>query len=354
MQGYLVLANGEIFTGEWYGTEEPKYGEVVFFTGMTGYQEVFIDPTYKEQIVVFTYPLIGNYGINIDPNENFSQLSGLVVNECSTESFHYEAKMPLIPFCQEKNIPLLAGVDTRAVMKRLRELGEMSAIMTNDLEKVQFDQYVPNSERNLVKEVSTKEIERYGNGDFHVVVVDFGHKKSLIKTLLHLNCQVTVVPYDTPFEEIANLAPNGIVLSNGPGNPEQLRFELEKIKLLATTYPTIGLSLGHQLLALAFGAKTKRLSFGHRGVNQPVQDIRTKRVYMTCQNHSYVVVEESLKDTGFVVSYKNINDGTIEGLTHTTYPVTTMQFHPGPSDSEEIFSRFIQEMKQSGREKQYA
>lgn len=358
MKGYLVLSTGETFAGEWYGSNEPAYGEVVFFTGMTGYQEVLTDPSYKGQIVVFTYPLIGNYGINGMDEHMIPQVSGLVMSECSEEGFHYESQSTFSNYCKEKRIPMLVGVDTRAIMKRLRELGDISAIITNDLDEVDFSQYTPMEEKNLVKEVSTKQIESYGNGDFHVILVDFGHKKSIIRTLVNMDCKVTVVPYDTPFEQIKSLAPNGIVLSNGPGNPKQVSQELNKIKQLAMAYPTIGICLGHQLLALAFGGDTEKLHFGHRGTNQPVQDLVTKRVYMTCQNHSYVVKEESLRNTGFTVRYKNINDGSVEGLTHEFFPITTIQFqpeaHPGPSDSEEIFSMFINEMRLSGREKEYA
>lgn len=358
MKGYLVLSTGETFVGKWCGSSEPAYGEVVFFTGMTGYQEVLTDPSYKEQIVVFTYPLIGNYGICVNDEEINPQVAGLVMAECSEQGFHYESQLSFQKYCQENNIPMLVNVDTRAIMKRLREIGDTSAIITNDLEMVDFKKYVPIGEKNLIAEVTTKEIATYGEGDFHVVLVDFGHKKSIIRTLLAMDCKVTVVPYDTSFTEIANLQPNGIVLSNGPGNPKQIRSELNKIKQLAMTYPTIGICLGHQLLALAFGADTEKLHFGHRGTNQPVQDLQTNRVYMTCQNHSYVVKEDSLRNTGFSVRYKNINDGSVEGLRHELYPITTIQFqpeaHPGPSDSEEIFAMFINEMRLSGREKEYA
>lgn len=359
MKGYLVLSTGETFEGEWYGANEPVYGEIVFFTGMTGYQEVITDPSFKGQIVVFTYPLIGNYGVNADDNESIvPSVSGVIMCECSDEAFHYEAKSSFKQHCIDHNIPMLVGIDTRAVVKRIREHGCMGAIITNDLDQVNFDQYVPMEERNLVKEVSTNTIETYGNGSQHVVLVDFGYKKSILNSLAKMDCKVTVVPYDTTFEKIKNLQPDGILLSNGPGNPKQVSSELEKIKQLATTYPTMGICLGHQLLALAFGADTEKLTFGHRGANQPVQDLETKRVYMTSQNHSYVVKEESLKETGFQVRYKNVNDGSVEGMTHTIYPITSIQFHPeahpGPSDSEEIFSMFIKEMKLMGREKEYA
>ncbi|OLO40642.1 carbamoyl phosphate synthase small subunit [Alkalihalophilus pseudofirmus] len=359
MKGYLVLSTGETFEGEWVGQEVDVYGEVVFFTGMTGYQEVITDPSFKGQIVVFTYPLIGNYGVNDFDNESkHPQVSGVIMSECNPSGFHYESKQSFQDNCESSNIPMLTGIDTRAVVKRIRELGDMGAIITTDLSRVNFDQYEPIDQLNLVEEVSTKETVTYGEGSSHVVLIDFGYKKSIVDTLVKFDCKVTVVPYDTPFETIVTLKPDGILLSNGPGNPKQMAAQLNDIKKLAATYPTFGICLGHQLLALAFGADTEKLRFGHRGANQPVQDLLTKRVYMTSQNHSYVVKENSLQDTGLVARYKNINDGSVEGLIHTQLPVASVQFHPeahpGPSDSEEIFSIFIKEMSSKRREKAYA
>ncbi|UOE93203.1 carbamoyl phosphate synthase small subunit [Alkalihalobacillus sp. LMS39] len=359
MKGYLVLSTGETFEGEWIGKEEDVYGEVVFFTGMTGYQEVMTDPSFKGQIVVFTYPLIGNYGINQADNESQqTQVSGLIMSEYSNEGFHYESTQSIEDSCTGQEIPMLVGVDTRAVVKRIRELGDMGAILTTNLDAVNFSSYDTIGSRHLVKEVSTENFEEYGNGDIHVVLVDFGYKKSIVDSLVHLGCRVTVVPYNTSINAIEQLHPDGILLSNGPGNPKQLIQELETIKSLASKYPTLGICLGHQLLALAFGGDTEKLRFGHRGANQPVQDLVTNQVYMTSQNHSYVVKEDSLVETGFTVRYKNINDGSVEGLAHSFYPITSIQFHPeahpGPSDSEQIFTQFFQEMSSKRREKAYA
>ncbi|WP_216828327.1 carbamoyl phosphate synthase small subunit [Alkalihalobacterium elongatum] len=359
MKGYLVLSTGETFEGEWAGKETDVYGEVVFFTGMTGYQEVITDPSFKGQIVVFTYPLIGNYGVNdIDNESHQPQVSGVIMSECKPSGFHYESKQSFKDNCQLAGIPMLTGIDTRAVVKRIRELGDMGAILTTDLNRVNFDQYEPIENLNLVEEVSTKEVVTYGEGESHVVLVDFGYKKSIVDTLIKFGCKVTVVPYNSSFETIKAYQPDGILLSNGPGNPKQMLNQLNDIKKLAVTYPTFGICLGHQLLALAFGADTEKLRFGHRGANQPVQDLLSKRVYMTSQNHSYVVNDSSLQNTGLVARYKNINDGSVEGLVHTDLPVASVQFHPeahpGPSDSEEIFSIFITEMSSKRREKAYA
>lgn len=359
MKGYLVLSTGEIFEGVWNGSAQEAYGEVVFYTGMSGYQEVLTDPANKGQIVVFTYPMIGNCGMNDVNNESGSiQVEAIITNSCSKEAFHYEATSTVQSRFVEENVPLLSGFDTRTIVKRIREQGDMAAIVTTDLKSVDFSKQQKLEERELVQEVSTREIKSFGEGKHHVVIIDFGTKKSLIDTLKVLDCKVTVVPYETSFEEITSLQPDGIVLSNGPGTPKLLASELKKIKQLAITFPTLALSLGHQLLALAFGGDVEKLSFGHRGGNQPIIDLSTNKVYMTSQNHSYSVKEESLAGTGFSVRYKNINDRSVEGMVHDVYPILSVQFHPeahpGAEDSGEIFTLFIQQMRSKRREKVYA
>lgn len=359
MKGYLVLSTGEIFEGEWNGSVKEAYGEVVFYTGMSGYQEVLTDPANKGQIVVFTYPLIGNCGMNNVNNESGTiQVEAIITNGCSEEAFHYEATGTVQSRCVEENVPLLTGFDTRAIVKRIREQGDMAAIVTTNLESVDFSKQQTLEERELVQAVSATEIKTFGEGKHHVVVVDFGVKQGLLDTLKALNCKVTVVPYTTSFAEITSLQPDGVVLSNGPGNPNLFACELAKIKQLATTFPTLGISLGHQLLALAFGGDVEKLSFGHRGGNQPVIDVSTNKVYMTSQNHSYSVIEETLTGTGFSVRYKNINDRSVEGMVHHLHPILSVQFHPeahpGAEDSGEIFTLFIQQMSSKRREKVYA
>ncbi len=359
MKGYLVLSTGEIFEGELLGSKEEVYGEVVFFTGMSGYEEVMTDPSFKGQIVVFTYPLIGNYGINgIDQESVAPQASALIMQGCRNEGFHYESVDSLKDYAEKTSLPILVGVDTRAVVKRIRELGDMGAIITTNIDSVDFSTKPVIGTRNLVEAVSTTKIETFGKGDYHVVMIDFGYKKSILTSLLALDCKVTVVPYNTDVNTIAELNPDGLFLSNGPGNPKKLTHLLGQIKKLATTYPTMGICLGHQLLALAFGGDTEKLRFGHRGANQPVQDLLTKKVYITSQNHSYVVKDGSLAQTGFSTRYININDQSIEGMSHLHYPITSVQFHPeahpGPSDSEEIFQNFLTDMSSKRREKIYA
>ena len=350
MKGYLVLSTGEQFEGELFGSDEQVFGEVVFFTGMAGYEEVMTDPSFKGQMVVFTYPLIGNYGINENDHESKKiQATALIMQDCREEGFHYESKQSLYEYAEKHRVPILVGIDTRTVVKKIRELGDMTAIITTNPAKVDFSNKPNISERDLVNEVSVKQMETHGYGANHVVMLDFGYKKSIVTTLNQLDCKVTIVPHTTDVSIIQQLKPDGIFLSNGPGNPKRLSHLLVKVKKLAESYPTMGICLGHQLLALSFGANTKKLKFGHRGANHPVIDVITNQVYVTSQNHSYVVTDTSLKDTGFSTRYVNVNDQSVEGISHCQYPITSVQFHPeahpGPSDSEGIFQDFLLNMR---------
>ena len=268
MEGYLQLHCGDCFKGEWL-TEAPNEninGEIVFFTGMTGYQEVLTDPSYKDQIIVFTYPLIGNYGINeVDFESKKPQVAGVIVYEAKQASFHYEAKYTLKDYLQKWNIPMLGHVDTRAVVKKIRREGIMPAILSNtsDVSDYYFRIQI-NKRSQMLRRNNLKALEMEHNISFYSIL---DTKKSIVNSLVNRDCKVTIVPYNTTFEKIKELKPDGIVLSNGPGDPKDITEILPTIKKLIIQYPTLGICLGHQLVALALGANTEKLAFGHRGAN---------------------------------------------------------------------------------------
>lgn len=359
MSGFLKLASGEVFEGNWITdiSSNEISGEVVFYTGMTGFQEVLTDPSYKDQIVVFTYPLIGNYGINeADFESEKPHVAGVIVYEANDDVFHYQAKFTLKQYLEKWDVPLLDNIDTRALVKNIRDKGSMPAILSKQ-KGMELELGLPTY--NKVQEVSTKQIKTIGQGQHHIVLVDFGCKQSITKALLARDCQVTVVPYNTTYNKILSLKPDGVLLSNGPGDPKDLIDELEKIKKLVSAFPTLGICLGHQLAALALGADTTKLAFGHRGANHPVCDLNNNEVFMSSQNHSYVVDEQSLLGTGLSTRFYNLHDRSIEGMVHETLPLQTVQFHPeanpGPSDSEYIFDEFIEIVKaNNGRVVTYA
>ncbi|WP_370224704.1 carbamoyl phosphate synthase small subunit [Cytobacillus sp.] len=353
MEGYLHLNSGHSYKGKWL-TDKPEKdieGEIVFFTGMTGYQEVLTDPSYKDQIIVFTYPLIGNYGINESDFESKKpHVAGVIVYEGSRNPSHYKSAYSLQEYLQKWNIPLLGHMDTRSIVKKIRSEGSMPAKMSSS-EKAAAGLLLPKDEK--VCKVSSQTMECFGEGGIHIVVMDFGAKKSIVDSLLKRACKVTSVPYNTSFEQIKKLNPDGVVLSNGPGDPKELKSILPELKKVMEQYPALGICLGHQLAALAFGGNTKKLSFGHRGANHPIADMKKGTVFMSSQNHSYVVDEESIKDTGFKTRYVNLHDQSIEGLMHKVLPIHTVQFHPeahpGPADGDYIFDEFMNMIQEENR-----
>ena len=353
----LVLEDGSCFKGKSFGSEGISFGEVVFNTSMTGYQEILTAPSYAGQIVIPTYPLIGNYGINKQHAEsNNIQVSGFVVREHSSKPSHMLSSSTLEDFLHSQNIIGISGIDTRSVVRRLRSKGVMmGAVATDqDFEKVvKAVQNVPNYEKvDLVSTVKTTNTYQWKDGQQHlndqsltrIVVVDFGLKFNILRILYKLGCEVTVVPAHTSSQEILDLKPSGIVISPGPGNPDLLDYAVTNVKNLVGRLPVLGICLGNQIIGRAFGGRTYKLKFGHRGGNHPVRDLRTGLVHITSQNHGYTVDPDSLS-SDVEVSHINLHDGTVEGLRHKSKKAMSIQYHsegsPGPKDNEYIFNEFL-------------
>ena len=372
MKAYLVLENGMVFEGRAIGCwpdsdAEAAVGELVFTTGMTGYLETLTDPSYAGQIIMQTFPMIGNYGVISQDFEGKSFAKGYVVHELIDTPSNFRSEGKLDAFLKEQGIPGICGVDTRALTRLIRENGVMNACLYQSSEfKVQSSNMSGLPERireyqvkNAVAEVSTKEMLEFGPGSptsaacscaegetLHVVLIDYGAKRNIIRCLVKRGCRVTVVPHDTTAEEILALKPDGVMLSNGPGDPAENEFEVQQIAKLVGKLPVFGICLGHQLTALAMGGKTYKLKYGHRGANQPVTD--GKRTWITTQNHGYAVESESMKGTA-QLSFRNANDQSCEGLEYPGKRCFTVQFHPeacaGPHDTEFLFDRFLRMMR---------
>ena len=352
MQLKLVLENGESFTGQSIGHEsaENLLGEVVFNTSMTGYQEVFTDPSYCDQIVVMTYPLIGNYGINYDDYENLNPaLKAIVVKEACDFPSNWRNQKSLNEFLVEHKKTGITGIDTRKLTKIIRSQGAMKAVIVKaDTSETEIKSFLKEPlATDQIPRVSCSNIAHFpGSGGPRVVMMDFGYKKNILTSLLNRGCDVIVVPYNTDFETIKKYRPAGIMLSNGPGDPKDVPEVLPEIQKLQKEYPLFAICMGHQLFALANGADTEKMKFGHRGANHPVLDFETDKTHITSQNHGYAVKEETVNSTDLSVTQVNLNDKSVEGLRHNTYQAFSVQYHPeanpGPNDTQFLFDKFIQ------------
>ena len=344
-KAYLVLEDGSVFAGYRFGADAESVGELVFATGMCGYIETLTDPSYYGQIVMQTFPLIGNYGIIEADFEGSCCVKGYVVREwCNTPS-NFRCQYDLDTFLKRQGIPGIYGVDTREITKRIRERGVMNAKICSEIPQ-ELDPVRQYRITDAVAAVTTRERQVYPAKDaerFRVTLLDYGAKKNIIRCLQERGCTVTAVPADTAAEEILAMEPDGVMLSNGPGDPAENTEAIAQLKKLMGKVPIFGICLGHQLLALANGCRTEKLKYGHRGVNQPVKETDGARTYITSQNHGYAVVSDSVK-TGRI-SFINANDGTCEGIDYPDQKAFTVQFHPeacsGPKDCQFLFEKFL-------------
>lgn len=349
MRGQLILENGMRFTGKVFGHFKETIGEVVFNTGMTGYQEILTDPSYYGQMVTMTYPLIGNYGVNIDDHQSQAiQVKGLIVRERAEEPCNFRCEFDLDTYLKKHRVMGIEGIDTRALTKVIRNEGTLKGIITcRELDESQVaHHFATYHNKHAVKKVTRKEITRIKSGvskGREIAVLDFGVKEHILSSFLDLGYDLCIYPAFTKAETILADKPVALFLSNGPGDPKDIQEVLPEIqKVIKEELPLMGICLGHQLIALALGGDTEKMKFGHRGANHPVKDIETGRVYMTSQNHGYVVKE---LPEGLKVTHTHVNDGTVEGFSHIQLPIKSVQFHPeaspGPYDASVIFSEFI-------------
>ena len=348
-KGYLILQDGQVFEGVRFGAETDTVGELVFTTGMCGYVETLTDPSYAGQIVMQTYPLIGNYGIIREDFEGACCVRGYVVREWCDAPSNFRTDCDLDTFLKEQGVPGLYGVDTRELTRIIREHGVMNAAICDEVpaDLTPIETYAVTG---VVEAVSCREASVHpaeGEERFHVSLLDYGAKRNIVRELQKRGCTVTVLPATTSAEEILAADPNGVMLSNGPGDPAENVYQIEQIRKLLGKVPMFGICLGHQLTALAAGGSTYKLKYGHRGVNQPVRDVEGVRTYITSQNHGYAVDSDTVKLGR--VRFANANDGTCEGIDYPELKAFTVQFHPeactGPKDTSFLFDRFVDLMK---------
>lgn len=354
MKAFLILEDGHVFEGTSIGSTKEVISEIVFNTSMTGYLEVMTDPSYAGQAVVMTYPLIGNYGICYEDMESSKPfVDGYIVREVSRIPSNFRSEATIQEFLAKYDIPGIAGIDTRTLTKILREKGTMNGMITTD-ESFVLDEVIEKLHEykvmGVVKRVSCTEVSEIKGDGFKVALLDYGAKKNIAASLEERGCNVTIYPAETNAEDILKANPDGIMLSNGPGDPKECTVIIEQLKkLYESDTPIFAICLGHQLMALATGADTHKMKYGHRGGNHPVKDLVSGRVYISSQNHGYVVDENTINPEIAEVAFVNVNDKTIEGLRYKNKDIFTVQFHPeacpGPQDSSLLFDEFIKMME---------
>ncbi|MBA5850310.1 glutamine-hydrolyzing carbamoyl-phosphate synthase small subunit [Clostridium sp. cel8] len=352
MNSILYLEDGTVFMGKAIGKKGITVGELVFNTSMTGYQEILTDPSYRGQIINMCYPYIGNYGINYKVSQSDEiQAKGIVVKNRYNDTSHYLSENSFENFLIENEVVGICGVDTRSITKKIRSKGTMKCVICSENESIYEIRKILNSYNysNLVEQVSTKEIKHIDGVGFKVALIDFGSKKDIIRNLVDRKCDITIFPYNASYDKIMKINPDGIILSNGPGDPKDMKDIMPTIKKIVTSnIPVFGICLGHQLMSLAFGGDTYKMKFGHRGGNHGVYDVDRDKAYITSQNHGYAVRENSLNKNEIVVTHINLNDNTVEGIKHKKLPVFSVQFHPegspGPTDTSYLFDKFLKFM----------